>query len=72
MTKYQIELIDPRAKALLEDLEKMELIKISGINEDENLESLLIRLRSKKDIPDLDSITEEVETVRQKRAGENG
>jgi len=75
MTVLKIELIDPRVKALLEDLAKLKnLIKIQ---EEESTQkrfsALLAKLRSKKDeAPSLDEITKEVEIVRSQRKKGNG
>lgn len=74
MTVLKIELIDPRVKALLEDLAKLNLIKIQ---EEESTQkrfsALLAKLRSKKDeAPSLDEITKEVEIVRSQRKKGNG
>lgn len=69
MTIYQIELIDPKAKMLLEDLAKMNLIKLTEVEDvKRSFQALLLRLRSKNEMPlSLEEITQEVEEVRQKR-----
>ena len=73
MTVLRIELLDPRAKALLEDLAKMDLIKIQDIDStQERFAKLLDKFRSKKDTPSLEEITEEVEAVRAARNKQNG
>ena len=74
MTVITVELIDPRVKALLEDLAKMNLIKI---REEEvpskRLSALLSRLRSKEEeAPSIEEITKEVEFVRAQRKKSNG
>lgn len=74
MTVITVELIDPRVKALLEDLAKMNLIKI---REEEvpskRLSSLLSKLRSKEEeAPGMEEITKEVELVRTQRKKSNG
>lgn len=74
MTVIKIELLDPRVKALLEDLAKMNLIKI---REEEvpqkRFSALLSKLRSKEqEAPGLEEITKEVELVRSKRKKSNG
>lgn len=69
MTVLKIELIDPRAKMLLEDLAKLHLIRIQEVETTkERFSALLSRLRSKEDeAPSLEEITEEVESVRSER-----
>jgi hypothetical protein len=74
MTVIKIELIDPRAKILLEDLAKLNLIKIQEVETSKELFSaLLSKLRSKEEeAPSLEEITKEVESVRAERKGSNG
>ena len=75
MTIFQVELIDPRAKALLEDLAKMNLIKIKEVGDQKvKFDQLLTRLRSKskEEIPSLEDIAKEVESVRSQRSKPNG
>ena len=75
MTIFQVELIDPRAKALLEDLAKMNLIKIKEVGDQKvKFDQLLTRLRSKskEEIPSLEDIAKEVEGVRSQRSKPNG
>jgi len=74
MKVIQIELIDPKARILLDDLVRQKIIRIQ---EDETPQdqflSLLSRLRSKDlDAPSLEDITKEVEIVRTKRLSNNG
>ena len=73
MTIFQVELIDPRAKALLEDLAKMNLIKIQEVSDQkEKFQELLVRLRAKGEAPSLEEITKELELVRAQRTKPNG
>ena len=75
MTIFQVELIDPRAKALLEDLAKMNLIKIKEVGDQKvQFDQLLTKLRSKskEEIPSLEDIAKEVESVRSQRSKPNG
>lgn len=71
MTVIRIELLDPRAKALLEDLAKLDLIKIQDVDApQQRFSALLNKLRSKEDeTPSLEEITEEIELVRKERNG---
>lgn len=76
MNVLEIELIDPRAKKLLEELENLNLIKIKVLEEPKALfQDVLNRLRSKDLEPlSLEEIMEEVEIVRAestKKHGEN-
>lgn len=73
MTVIRIELLDPRAKALIEDLAKMDLIRIQEVDtSQERFSSLLTKLRSQADPLSLEEITEEVEAVRAERNKPNG
>lgn len=75
MTIITVELIDPRVKALLEDLAKMNLIRIREEEEVpvKRLSTLLSKLRSKEEeVPNMVDIIEEVEQVRAQRIKRNG
>lgn len=74
MTVLRIELVDPRVKILLEDLAKLNLIKIQEEEEPQKrFSALLKKLRSKEEeAPSLEEITKEVEIVRSQRKKENG
>ena len=74
MTVITVELIDPRAKMLLEDLAKMNLIKIQEVETSkQRFSALLSRLRSREEeAPSLEEITKEVEEVRSERMKGNG
>lgn len=75
MTVITVELIDPRVKALLEDLAKMNLIRIRVEEEvhSKRLSALLSKLRSKEDeAPRMEEITKEIEQVRTQRKKRNG
>ena len=63
----QIEILNPKATKLLNDLADMNLISITE-NKDNRFVSVLKRLRAKeKKVPTLAEITREVEAVRKKR-----
>ncbi|MBK9191669.1 MAG: hypothetical protein IPM77_09225 [Crocinitomicaceae bacterium] len=68
MSSLNIEILNPKAKKLLQDLADLRLISIT-----ENPENLFFekvkRLRSKKIRISLDEITKDVEKVRSKRYG---
>ena len=68
MTTLQIDILNPKATKLLQDLADMDLIAIKEETEDRFL-NVIHRLRSKAadNPPDLEDITEEVESVRAER-----
>jgi hypothetical protein len=73
MTIFKIELLDPRARALLEDLAKLNLIRIEEEDPAQRLSALLTKLRSKaEEAPGLEEITSEVELVRAQSKKGNG
>lgn len=73
MTTYQVDILDPKAKKLLQDLADMELIAIKKTSGDEFL-NVINRLRTKTagNVPSLKEITKEVESVRSKRYAKKG
>lgn len=67
MDSVRIDILNPKAKKLLEDLEALELIAIRK-DENQSFEEVLGRLRKKAEsAPSLEEITKEVEAVRSKR-----
>ncbi len=72
METLSIDIVNPKARKLLEDMEDMQLITIRRGEAGERLEKLLSKIR---DIPGpkptYEEITAEVETVRQKRYDQN-
>jgi len=65
MEAFNIQIINPKAKLLLLNLEEMNLIKIES---KPKLSEILAKLRrNENEAPTLEEITEEVELVRQKR-----
>ncbi len=66
MTRLQIDIIEPKAAKLLEDLAAMNLISIQSTNQD-RLKNLLNKLRVHSDDISMEEITNEVETVRAER-----
>lgn len=72
---YEIELIDPKAILLLEDLAKLNLIRIREIpsSNQEGMSRLLERLRSKESQPlSEEEIEKEVEEIRERRYKDAG
>ena len=69
MTILRIELINPEARTLLEDLAKLDLIRIQEVGETpQRFSALLAKLRTyEAEAPTLEEITQEVEEVRHQR-----
>ena len=68
METIQIDILDPKAKELLNNLAELNLIKINSTKSKSDFSSLLEKLRSKSDDEiSLDEITDEVEKVRKSR-----
>ena len=74
MNRLMIELLDPRAKTLLEDLAKLDLIRIAEPPDPQGrFAALLGQLRAQEaEAPSLEEIAEEVEAVRAKRGKGHG
>lgn len=68
METFQISILNPKAKKLLQDLADLELISISKSEED-SFDNIVKRLREKAatNPPTLEEITKEVEIVRSQR-----
>ncbi|MBP6001977.1 MAG: hypothetical protein KA746_00950 [Pyrinomonadaceae bacterium] len=68
MDTYQIEIIEPGAKKLLDDMANMNLITVRPLGQKNAFKKLLDKMRSSNATsPTLDEITAEVESVRQSR-----
>lgn len=68
METYQIEIIEPRAKNLLDDLANMNLIRLRPVGAKKLFTGLLKKLRStEQNVPSTDEIAAEVEQVRSER-----
>lgn len=74
MNVIKIELIDPRAILLLEDLARLDLIRIAEEEgPQKRFSALLARLRSQTEVaPDPEEIAKEVELVRSERQKGDG
>ncbi|HMO40053.1 MAG TPA: hypothetical protein PKC76_15800 [Saprospiraceae bacterium] len=74
MTILKIELINPEARTLLENLAKLDLIRIQEVEETpQQFSALLLKLRLQEaEAPTLEEITEEVEEVRHQMQQKNG
>jgi hypothetical protein len=68
METVRVEIINPKAKKLLKDLEDLKLIRITNENYKSDFSALLQKIRAKsiEEIA-LDEITKEVEEVRKVR-----
>ena len=66
----QVEILNPKATTLLQNLADLNLISIKG-NQDDGFMKIVkkLRLKAGKNPPSLDEITKEVESVRSKRYG---
>lgn len=71
MQSVVIEILNPKAKKLLQNLADLKLISFTENGKsNKSLKSLLKKLRSKSStVPSLDEITKEVESVRRRRYG---
>jgi hypothetical protein len=71
MEILKVEILNPRAKKLLQDLAALKLIRFKDQDDSKTaFKELLVRLRTQKvSSPNLKQITREVEAVRQKRYG---
>ena len=68
MTTIQIDILNPKAGKLLEDLAELKLISIRNVSEDGFLKLVnKFRAKAKSNPPSLEDITKEVEIVRAKR-----
>jgi hypothetical protein len=66
MTVLNIEILNPKSKKLLKDLEELKLISINNSDKD-SLLKFARKIRAKKADISLEEITKEVEFVRAKR-----
>lgn len=65
---YQVEILDPKAAKLLQDLADLKLISIKETSKDEFLKVVTeLRKRASSNPPSLEEITKEVEAVRATR-----
>lgn len=72
MTTYQIDLLNPKAGKLLQDLADLNLIAIRQVPTDGFLTIVnQLRVKAASRPPTLDEITKEVELVRTKRHAKN-
>ncbi len=69
MKTYQIQLLEPNAERLLEELVKLKLISVQELSTPKQLFSQLLAefRREESNLPNLEEIAKEVEIVRAKR-----
>ncbi|WP_304516828.1 hypothetical protein [Cecembia rubra] len=68
METIRIDILNPKAKALLKDLANLDLIRIRKEDSENAFSEILKKFRSKSDeAPSLEEITKEVEAVRKVR-----
>jgi len=68
METVRIDILNPKAKTLLEDLANLDLIRIKKDKPENSFSEVLKKFRSKSDeAPSLEEITKEVEAVRKAR-----
>lgn len=71
MTTVTIDILNPKAKRLLKDLEDLKLISIRDATKNNFLDLVAkLRVKAEKNPPSLEAITKEVESVRSKRYGQ--
>ncbi|MCY7352881.1 MAG: hypothetical protein LH606_19855 [Cytophagaceae bacterium] len=72
MTTYQVDILNPKASKLLQDLADLELIAIRQTPEDSFLKFVSkLRTKAATNLPSSEDITKEVELVRVKRYARN-
>ena len=72
MKTYQIDILNPKAARLLQDLADMKLISIKETKKQEFMKIVSkLRKKSSSNIPNLEEITNEVENVRAERYTKN-
>ena len=73
MITLQVDILNPKAIKLLENLEELKLISIRNSPEDDGFLKLVTKFRAKAKTnpPSLEDITKDVEIVRSKRYGES-
>jgi hypothetical protein len=69
MTTIQVDILNPKAGKLLENLAELKLISIRNASDDDGFLKLVnkFRAKAKNNPPSLQDITKEVEIIRSKR-----
>ena len=72
MTMYQVNVLNPKAARLLQDLADMDLISIEQVPENSFLAVInQLRAKASRTPPSLELITKEMDAVRSKRYAKN-
>ena len=72
MKTYQIDLLNPKAARLLQDLAGLKLISIKETKKQDFIDIVTkLRKKASSNVPSLDEITKEVEMVRAERYAKN-
>ena len=72
MKTYQIDLLNPKAARLLQDLADLKLISIKETKKQDFIDVVTkLRKKASSNVPSLDEITKEVEMVRAERYAKN-
>lgn len=72
MKTYQIDLLNPKAARLLQDLADLKLISIKETKKQDFIDIVTkLRKKASSNVPSLDEITKEVEMVRAERYAKN-
>jgi hypothetical protein len=72
MKTYQIDLLNPKAARLLQDLADLKLISIKETKKQDFIDIVTkLRKKASSNVPSLEEITKEVEMVRAKRYAKN-
>lgn len=72
METIRIDIVNPKAKRIIEELADLNLIAIRDKDPIKSFQKLLSKFRGKSGTISLDEITKEVELVRGKRHGKKG
>jgi hypothetical protein len=68
METFKIDILNPKVKGLLKDLEDLDLIRIRKETSTDDFSQIVKKMRGRsKEVPSLDEITAEVEAVRRAR-----
>ena len=71
MTTVTVDILNPKAKKLLKDLEDLKLISIRDSPKNSFLDIVNnLRAKAEKNPPSIEDITKEVESIRSKRRGQ--
>jgi hypothetical protein len=72
MKTYQIDILNPKAARLLQDLADLKLISIKETKKQDFIDIVTkLRKKASSNVPSLEEITKEVEMVRAKRYAKN-